>query len=85
MIICDGKLADAVASRNRLSEHDLLGDLRLHGNVARVRDVALAVFERSGHVSVVPRERRDAVHRSGDERANEARTSQSLTLLVGGQ
>jgi uncharacterized membrane protein YcaP (DUF421 family) len=56
VIICDGKLDDAVASRNRLSEHDLLEDLRLHGNVTRVRDVALAVFERNGQVSVVPRE-----------------------------
>jgi uncharacterized membrane protein YcaP (DUF421 family) len=27
--------------------------LRLHGNVGAVRDVALAVFERNGHISVV--------------------------------
>jgi uncharacterized membrane protein YcaP (DUF421 family) len=36
-----------------LSEHDVLEDLRLHGNVPTVTDVALAVFERNGHISVV--------------------------------
>jgi uncharacterized membrane protein YcaP (DUF421 family) len=47
----DGRLR-----RNRLSEHDVLEDLRLNGNVREVRDVALAVFERNGQVSVVRRE-----------------------------
>ena len=55
VVVRDGKLDDAVASRNRLSEHDILEDIRLHGNVAEVRDVGLAVFERNGHISVVPR------------------------------
>ena len=55
VVVRDGKLDDAVASRNRLSEHDILEDIRLHGNVAEVRDVGLAVFERNGHSSVVPR------------------------------
>ena len=55
VIIRDGKVDEVVTSRNRLSEHDLLEDLRLHGNVAAVRDVALAVFERNGHISVVRR------------------------------
>jgi uncharacterized membrane protein YcaP (DUF421 family) len=55
VIIRDGHLDEAAAARNRLSEHDLLEDLRLHGNVASVKDVALAVLERNGHVSVVPR------------------------------
>jgi uncharacterized membrane protein YcaP (DUF421 family) len=36
-----------------LSEHDVLEDLRLNGNVAELRDVSLAVLERNGHVSVV--------------------------------
>jgi len=61
VVIRDGKVDDAAASRNRLSEHDLLEDLRLHGNVADVADVALAVFERNGHISIVPR---GARHRS---------------------
>ena len=57
MIVHDGRVDEALARRNRLSEHDLLEDLRLHGNVGEVRDVALAVFERNGHISVVPRAR----------------------------
>jgi uncharacterized membrane protein YcaP (DUF421 family) len=55
VIVRDGKLDEEAASRNRLSERDLLEDLRLHGNVANVRDVALAVFERNGQISVVRR------------------------------
>ena len=55
VIVRDGKLDERAASRNRLSERDLLEDLRLHGNVANVRDVALAVFERNGQISVVRR------------------------------
>jgi uncharacterized membrane protein YcaP (DUF421 family) len=55
VVIRDGQVAVDVAARNRLSEHDLLEDLRLHGNVADETDVALAVFERNGHVSVVRR------------------------------
>jgi uncharacterized membrane protein YcaP (DUF421 family) len=59
VIVRDGQLDQEAASRNRLSERDLLEDLRLHGNVSEVRDVALAVFERNGHISVVRRARRD--------------------------
>ena len=55
VIIREGQVNRAAASHNRLSEHDLLEDLRLNGNVDRIEDVALAVFERNGHVSVVPR------------------------------
>ena len=40
----------AAARRNRLSEHDVLEDLRLNGNVAEIRDVLLAVLERNGHI-----------------------------------
>src|SRR5262245_17617460 len=57
VIISDGILDEAAARRNRLSEHDVLEDLRLNGNVAAMRDVSLAVFERNGHVSVVRRPR----------------------------
>src|SRR6476661_3153268 len=57
VIIRDGQVDEAVTSRNRLSEHDLLEDLRLHGNVSQPADVALAVFERNGHISVVRRQR----------------------------
>ena len=55
VIVRDGALDEAAARRNRLSEHDVLEDLRLNGNVADIRDVRLAVLERNGQVSVVRR------------------------------
>jgi len=58
VIVRDGKLDETLARQSRLSEHDLLEDFRLNGNVSDIRDVALAVFERNGHVSVVRREHR---------------------------
>src|SRR5437016_14490131 len=55
VIVRDGALDEAAAHRNRLSEHDVLEDLRLNGNVAEIRDVLLAVLERNGHISVIRR------------------------------
>ena len=55
VLIRDGKLDQALTTRRRLSEHDVLEDLRLHGNVRRIADVSIAVFERNGQISVVPR------------------------------
>jgi uncharacterized membrane protein YcaP (DUF421 family) len=55
IIVRDGALDEAATHRNRLSEHDVLEDLRLNGNVAEVGDVLLAVLERNGHISVVRR------------------------------
>ena len=56
VIVRDGRLDERLARHNRLSEHDLLEEFRLNGNVMDIRDVALAVFERNGQVSVVRRE-----------------------------
>ena len=56
VIVRDGMLDETVARHNRLSEHDLLEDFRSNGNVRDIRDVALAVLERNGQVSVVRRE-----------------------------
>ena len=53
VLIKNGALDHEVARRNRLSEHDVFEDLRLNGNVAEIRDVSLAVFERNGYISVV--------------------------------
>src|SRR5262245_42374799 len=36
IIVRDGALDEAAARRNRLSEHDVLEDLRLNGNVAEM-------------------------------------------------
>lgn len=55
VLVRDGALDEAAARRNRLSEHDILEDLRLNGNFAELRDVLLAVLERNGHISVVRR------------------------------
>ena len=55
VVIRDGRLDAAAAARNRLSQHDVLEDLRLNGGVEQIDDVALGVFERNGEVSVVPR------------------------------
>jgi len=55
VVVTDGVLDVETARRNRLSEHDIFEDLRLHGNVADLRDVSLAVLERNGHISVVRR------------------------------
>jgi uncharacterized membrane protein YcaP (DUF421 family) len=55
VIVRDGALDEAAARRNRLSENDIVEDLRLNGNVAELRDVLLAVLERNGHISVVRR------------------------------
>jgi uncharacterized membrane protein YcaP (DUF421 family) len=59
VLITDGTLDEDTARRNRLSEHDILEDLRLNGNVAGIGDVSLAVFERNGYISVVRRHRDD--------------------------
>jgi uncharacterized membrane protein YcaP (DUF421 family) len=55
VLIRDGKLDQELATRNRLSERDVLEDLRLHGNVRDIADVSIAVLERNGQISVVPR------------------------------
>ncbi|HEY7289067.1 MAG TPA: YetF domain-containing protein [Vicinamibacterales bacterium] len=55
VIIRDGKLDEVQVSNNGLSKHDVLEDLRLHGNVGNIDDVSLAVFERNGQISVVPK------------------------------
>ena len=58
VIVRDGAVDEAAARRNRLSEHDVLEDVRLNGNVGDIRDVSLAVLERNGHLSVVRGARR---------------------------
>lgn len=56
VIVRDGKLDETLARHNRLSEHDLLEDFRLNGNVTDIHDIGLAVFERNGQISIVRRE-----------------------------
>jgi uncharacterized membrane protein YcaP (DUF421 family) len=56
VLIRDGRLDQDLARRHRLSEHDILEDLRVNGNIDRITDVSLATFERNGQISVVRRE-----------------------------
>jgi len=65
VIVKDGALDLAAAKRNCLSDHDVLEDLRLNGNVAEIHDVLLAVLERNGHISVVRRSGSET-RRAGD-------------------
>src|SRR6187549_2319186 len=44
VLIRDGAIDEALCIRNRVSMHDLMEDLRLHGNVQDIKDVALAVL-----------------------------------------
>jgi uncharacterized membrane protein YcaP (DUF421 family) len=55
VIVRDGVIDETTARRNRVSEHDVLEDLRLNGNVAAIADAALAVLERNGRISVIRR------------------------------
>jgi uncharacterized membrane protein YcaP (DUF421 family) len=55
VIVRDGVIVGETARRNRVSDHDILEDLRLNGNVGDVQDALLAVLERNGHISVVRR------------------------------
>jgi uncharacterized membrane protein YcaP (DUF421 family) len=59
VLVRDGRPDLRAMTRNRISEHDLLEDLRLNGNVSSERQAELAVLERNGQISVV---RRDSAH-----------------------
>lgn len=56
-LIREGRLDEALAARNRVSLRDVMEGLRVHGNVGDIADVALAVLERNGEISVVPKRR----------------------------
>lgn len=52
----DGKLNNQAMRRNKISEHDLLEEARLNGQVRRVDEIQLAMLERNGKVSILPTE-----------------------------
>ena len=49
----DGKMDRTVMKANDLSEHDLLEDIRMNGNIAEIKEVKTAYYERNGQVSVI--------------------------------
>lgn len=56
VLIRDGEVDWDAMEASHLTEHDLMGELRLTGQVDDTGRVALARLERSGDVSVIPRE-----------------------------
>ncbi len=52
-VIKDGIVDDKALRRNNLSQHDLVEDLRLNGNVQDPQKVKEAYFERNGQITVV--------------------------------
>ena len=59
VLVRDGQPDRPAMKRNRISDHDLLEDLRLNGNVGSENEARLAVLERNGQISVV---RLDGAH-----------------------
>jgi len=55
VLVRDGLTNTEAMVKNRVSQHDLLEDLRLNGNVGSVDHARLAVLERNGQISVVRR------------------------------
>ncbi|MES2693613.1 MAG: YetF domain-containing protein, partial [Verrucomicrobiota bacterium] len=66
VLVRDGEPDRAAMARAKITDDDLEANLRLHGNVADLRDVYEARLERNGSVSVV-RARRDGVGGSPTE------------------
>lgn len=61
VLIRDGVVDRARLSRSKITDDDLEQNLRLHGNLKEVADVAEARLERNGSISVLPT-RDAAVH-----------------------
>lgn len=57
VLVRDGHLRRESMDRERVDEDDLLEAARMHGQVAQLSEVQLAVLERGGRISVVPKGR----------------------------
>lgn len=55
-LIENGQVDEKELGKHHLTDDDLLGALRLSGKVNDPQKVELATLERSGHVSVIPKE-----------------------------
>jgi len=51
----DGQLDKKTMARAGISEKDLLEEARLNGQISKVEEIQLAILERSGQVSIVPK------------------------------
>jgi Predicted membrane protein len=54
-LVKDGKPDRDAMSSTKISEKDLLEEARLNGQVTRIEDIQLAIVERNGEVSVIPK------------------------------
>ena len=55
-VLHDGKPDREQMRRTQISEKDILEEARLNGPVQRLEDIELATLERSGEISVIPKE-----------------------------
>lgn len=53
LLVKNGKLNRELMRANNISEHDLLEDIRINGNVGDIKNVRAAYCERNGQISVV--------------------------------
>jgi len=56
VLVKDGVVDHSALRRNLLSEHDLLEMLRLRARIGESREARLAVLERNGEISGLPRQ-----------------------------
>ncbi len=54
VLVQQGKLNRTTMRANKISEHDLLEEARLNGNVDDIGKIRKATIERSGQVSIIP-------------------------------
>jgi len=57
IVVKQGHMDETILRENHISQKDLLEELRLNGKVADVKDVETATIERSGEISVIPKEK----------------------------
>ena len=55
IVVQDGKVLQDRMNRERISETDVLASARLHQGIGRMDEIAYAVLETDGKISVVPR------------------------------
>lgn len=55
VVIADGQIDDHTLQKHHVSRNDLEEDLRLNGSLIRPEEVQLAMLERNGEISVVPK------------------------------
>lgn len=55
IVLRDGRIIDQPAGRERIDADDILEAARLHHGLERLSQIKLAVLERDGQISIIPR------------------------------